>query len=115
LHGTIQSIGSDIASTLGGQYDAGAYGGQGGQGGYNVQGNANHRFGSFASPKNTNDVKWHIDGCAYMWAVSMALEGAKESIWILDCKIANKGNESSLTSTRVAIARVVSSKTPRQK
>ncbi|QSZ34076.1 hypothetical protein DSL72_005664 [Monilinia vaccinii-corymbosi] len=42
------------------------------------------RFGSFAPPRSGNDIKWHIDGCAYMWAVSVALEEARESIWILD-------------------------------
>lgn len=31
-------------------------------------------------------MKWHVDGCSYMYAVSKALEGAKESIWILDCE-----------------------------
>jgi phospholipase D1/2 len=25
-----------------------------------------------------------VDGCSYMWAVSMAIEEARESIWILD-------------------------------
>jgi phospholipase D1/2 len=43
-----------------------------------------NRFMSFAPPREGNDVKWHVDGCAYMWAVSVALEEAKESIWILD-------------------------------
>lgn len=43
-----------------------------------------NRFGSFAPPRNGHDIKWHIDGCAYMWAVSVALEEAQESIWILD-------------------------------
>ncbi len=44
-----------------------------------------HRFGSFAGPQEGNDVKWHVDGCSYMWAVSVALEEARESVWILDC------------------------------
>lgn len=44
-----------------------------------------HRYGSFASQRNGNDVKWYVDGCSYMWAVSRALEGARESVWILDC------------------------------
>lgn len=48
---------------------------------------SSHRYGSFAHPRDGNDVKWHVDGCSYMWAVSRALEQARESIWILDCEI----------------------------
>ena len=43
-----------------------------------------NRFLSFAPPRTGNDVKWFVDGCGYMWAVSVAIEEAKESIWILD-------------------------------
>ena len=43
-----------------------------------------HRFGSFAQPRSGNGVKWYVDGCGYFWAVSEAIENAKESIWILD-------------------------------
>ncbi|RMD43559.1 hypothetical protein DV735_g1572, partial [Chaetothyriales sp. CBS 134920] len=43
-----------------------------------------HRYESFATVKGGNDVKWYIDGCGYFWAVSDALEQARESIWILD-------------------------------
>jgi phospholipase D1/2 len=25
-----------------------------------------------------------VDGCSYMWAVSVALENAKDTVWILD-------------------------------
>ena len=49
-----------------------------------AQATQSNRYGSFASPKNGNDVKWYVDGCSYFWAVSRALEGARESIWILD-------------------------------
>ncbi|KAJ5648175.1 Phospholipase D family [Penicillium lividum] len=45
---------------------------------------AENRFGSFAPPREHNDVKWYVDGASYFWAVSRALENAKESIWILD-------------------------------
>ena len=45
-----------------------------------------HQYGSFAPQRDGNDVKWFVDGCGYMWAVSKALEQAKESIWILDCE-----------------------------
>lgn len=43
-----------------------------------------HRFMSFAPERHGNDTKWYVDGCSYMYAVSLALERAKESIWILD-------------------------------
>lgn len=83
LHGAIYSIGSDIAGKLGTHYEPQPYGTYAGPA---AQGASRNRFGSFASPKNGNDVKWHVDGCSYMWAVSKALEGARESIWILDCR-----------------------------
>ena len=34
--------------------------------------------------KDRHDAKWFVDGCGYMWAVSVAIEEARESIWILD-------------------------------
>jgi phospholipase D1/2 len=43
-----------------------------------------NRFYSFAPPRMGNDAKWFVDGCGYMWAVSVAIEEARESIWILD-------------------------------
>lgn len=54
---------------------------------YGVE-NANtpNRYGSFAPQRLHNEVKWYVDGCSYFYAVSLALERAKESIWILDCK-----------------------------
>jgi phospholipase D1/2 len=85
LHGAISSIGSDIAGKLGTHYEPQPYGTYAGPAGYGAEGASRNRFGSFASPKDGNDVKWHVDGCSYMWAVSKALEGARESIWILDC------------------------------
>ena len=45
-----------------------------------------HRYMSFAPQRDGNLAKWFVDGCGYMWAVSVALEQARESIWILDCK-----------------------------
>lgn len=45
---------------------------------------ADHRYLSFAPKRHDNDIKWFVDGCGYMWAVSEALEKARESIWILD-------------------------------
>ncbi|GAP82855.1 putative phospholipase D active site-containing protein [Rosellinia necatrix] len=42
-----------------------------------------HRFQSF-SPQSSGNAKWYVDGASYFWAVSMALEEARESIYILD-------------------------------
>lgn len=42
-----------------------------------------HRFQSFAPQREGNDAKWYVDGCSYMWAVSVALENARDTIWIL--------------------------------
>ncbi|ODO00720.1 phospholipase D [Cryptococcus wingfieldii CBS 7118] len=43
-----------------------------------------HRFRSFAGERSDNLVKWHVDGHDYFWALSEAIDGAKESIMILD-------------------------------
>ncbi|KAH4067516.1 phospholipase [Parastagonospora nodorum] len=43
-----------------------------------------HRFMSFAPERRGNETKWYVDGCSYMYAVSIAIEHARESIWILD-------------------------------
>ncbi|KAM0753544.1 phospholipase D/nuclease [Meredithblackwellia eburnea MCA 4105] len=43
-----------------------------------------HRFESFANERDGCDVKWHIDGHDAFWAISEILEGAKESIFIMD-------------------------------
>jgi phospholipase D1/2 len=112
LHGTVQSIGSDMAGLLGTQYQPqqgkpqqgqyqsqyqsqyptqpqpsyGQY--QQGQGPINTYAgpaqSGKNQYDSFVSPKGGNDVKWYVDGCGYFWAISLALENAKESIWILD-------------------------------
>ncbi|KAI6785101.1 Phospholipase D1-like protein [Emericellopsis cladophorae] len=42
-----------------------------------------NRYHSFA-PESSGDAKWYVDGCSYFWAVSEALEQAKEEIFILD-------------------------------
>lgn len=47
------------------------------------EGRIHHRYKSFQPPTN-GGVKWHVDGAAYFWAVSVALEEARESIYILD-------------------------------
>ncbi|KAF2265982.1 phospholipase D/nuclease [Lojkania enalia] len=45
---------------------------------------ANHRFNSFAPERDGNLIKWYVDGRDYFWAVSMALNKAKETIYIAD-------------------------------
>jgi phospholipase D1/2 len=74
-----------------------------------------NRFTSFAPVREGNDVKWYVDGCGYFWAVSLALEQAKETIWILDCMKASPNIEKCLTSSRVAFSRIVSSTTTSEK
>lgn len=43
-----------------------------------------HRFQSFAPEREGNKIKWYIDGRDYFWALSVALERAKETIYIMD-------------------------------
>ncbi|KAM0455617.1 hypothetical protein ACHAPV_007694 [Trichoderma viride] len=43
-----------------------------------------HRFQSFFPERDGNLIKWYVDGRDYFWAVSVALEQAKESIYIED-------------------------------
>ncbi|OTB01078.1 hypothetical protein M426DRAFT_323732 [Hypoxylon sp. CI-4A] len=44
----------------------------------------NHRFGSYFPERDGNLIKWYVDGRNYFWAVSEALEKAKETIYIAD-------------------------------
>lgn len=46
-----------------------------------------HRFDSFSPVRGGNDAKWYVDGKDYMYAVSIALERAQKSIWIMDCMV----------------------------
>ncbi|KAH7132532.1 hypothetical protein B0J11DRAFT_521930 [Dendryphion nanum] len=94
LHKAVHGIGSEIKDKLSGKDDQpqGQQAQQ--QGGYSGQGqpapqpgqeyHSQHRFLSFAPERHGNDIKWYVDGCGYMWAVSVAIERARESIWILD-------------------------------
>ncbi|KAL1846391.1 hypothetical protein Plec18167_007927 [Paecilomyces lecythidis] len=43
-----------------------------------------HRFQSFAPEHEGNKVKWYVDARDYLWAVSVALERAQETIYIAD-------------------------------
>ena len=88
LHDAVNDIGSKLDPNLvagAGSTHSNTYGGT--QYGDGPPTNPQHRYGSFATQQIGNDVKWYVDGCGYMWAVSRALQQAKSSIWILDCKI----------------------------
>ncbi|KAF2015063.1 phospholipase D/nuclease [Aaosphaeria arxii CBS 175.79] len=90
LHQAVHGIGSDIKDKISGKEEnrppQGGYSGQSGgpppQPGQEYH--SQHRYLSFAPERHGNDVKWYVDGCGYMWAVSIAIERARESIWILD-------------------------------
>lgn len=43
-----------------------------------------HRYESYFPEREGNLIKWYVDGRDYFWAVSVALEQAKESIYIAD-------------------------------
>jgi phospholipase D1/2 len=77
----VTEAGNDVAQRLGNALDPQAYAE------YGQKPQTEHRFGSFAPPREANDVKWYVDGCSYFYAVSKALESARESIWILDCEL----------------------------
>ncbi|KAJ5785509.1 Phospholipase D/Transphosphatidylase [Penicillium pulvis] len=79
IQGTVTEYGSEWASKIGNTIDPQAYAQYG-----HTNPTTEHRFGSFAPPREHNDVKWYVDGASYFWAVSRALENARESIWILD-------------------------------
>ena len=81
LQGTVAGFGIDFAQRLGNALDPQAYA----EYGQSANPANNTRFGSFAPDRQGNDVKWYVDGCSYFYAVSKALESARESVWILDC------------------------------
>lgn len=96
LSSTLHNIGTDVTKLMGppGNRPPPQYSNQPpGQAGYSSysgitpspgQTQGPNRFDSFASEKPGNDVKWYVDGCGYFWAISQAIEGARNSIWILD-------------------------------
>ncbi|KAJ2893842.1 uncharacterized protein MKZ38_008199 [Zalerion maritima] len=43
----------------------------------------NNRYCSFV-PQSTGHAKWYVDGASYFWAMSTAIEEARETIYILD-------------------------------
>ena len=85
IHGAVHQIGSELKQTLSGQERPHSSSGQIPTG-VGAMATPQNRYDSFAMQRYGNDAKWYVDGCGYMWAVSIAIEQAKESIWILDCK-----------------------------
>ncbi|KAL8669348.1 MAG: hypothetical protein Q9168_006053 [Polycauliona sp. 1 TL-2023] len=84
LHEAVHGLGSELQQVVSGRTSTGSHAHSGPQGNNSVHNPSQNRYGSFAAQKNSNDIKWYVDGCGYMWAVSRALEQARESIWILD-------------------------------
>ena len=88
LHDAVNDIGSKLDANFPAGAEAGSHGHthSGTQIGHGSSDNNRNRYASFATQRTGNDVKWFVDGCGYMWAVSRALEQATTSVWILDCK-----------------------------
>lgn len=84
FHNIVADLGGDVAQRLGTAIDPQGYAEYGAK--PQAQPQSQHRFGSFAPDRQGNDVQWYVDGCSYFYAVSKALETARESIWILDCE-----------------------------
>ncbi|KAH0347957.1 phospholipase D/nuclease, partial [Aureobasidium melanogenum] len=85
VHKAVHEIGNDLKDKFSehGQTQSAGANEQYGQSAYNDP-HETHRFQSFAPHRIGNEVKWYVDGAGYMHAVSMALERARESIWIMD-------------------------------
>src|ERR1700753_1073377 len=84
LQKVVHDVGEKIESKLTGEVETHAHTHASGQCSDGSHANNDHRFHSFAPQRDGNEAKWFVDGCGYFWAVSRALEQARESIWILD-------------------------------
>ncbi|KAI4128680.1 MAG: hypothetical protein LQ338_002626 [Usnochroma carphineum] len=84
LHGAVHEIGSEVRQRVSGKERPSSHTHSDAHCDHGMHNNSQNRYGSFAAQRNGNDVKWFVDGCGYMWAVSRALEQARESVWILD-------------------------------
>ena len=87
FHGAVQDIGSELGKRFEGKHTHHTHDSASTYGSDRPSTTTKHRFGSFAGPRPGNEVKWFVDGCGYFWAVSLALEQATQSIWILDCEL----------------------------
>ncbi|KAL8725613.1 MAG: hypothetical protein Q9166_007248 [cf. Caloplaca sp. 2 TL-2023] len=86
LHGAVHGLGSELQQRVSGRTNTSttSHAHSTPQCDNTMHDAAQNRYGSFAAQRNSNDIKWYVDGCGYMWAVSRALEQARESIWIMD-------------------------------
>ncbi|KAL8902135.1 MAG: hypothetical protein Q9207_004867 [Kuettlingeria erythrocarpa] len=85
LHGAVHGLGSEVRQRVSGkERPTSSHTHATASCDNNMHDSSLNRFGSFAAQRSGNDIKWYVDGCGYMWAVSRALEQARESIWILD-------------------------------
>lgn len=84
LHGAVHELGSELQQRISGRASTSSHAHSGPQCDSSMHNPSQNRYGSFGAQRNNNDIKWYVDGCGYMWAVSRALEQARESIWILD-------------------------------
>jgi phospholipase D1/2 len=85
VHKAVHEIGNDLKDKFSdhGQTQSAGANEQYDQSGYDEQ-RETHRFQSFAPHRIGNEAKWYVDGAGYMYAVSMAMERARDSIWIMD-------------------------------
>ena len=86
LHGAVHGVGRQINHRLAGR-DTHSHTHADCECGHGTHDNTENRYHSFAPQRAGNSIKWYVDGCGYMWAVSQALEQATQSIWILDCML----------------------------
>ncbi|KAL8871827.1 MAG: hypothetical protein Q9174_002423 [Haloplaca sp. 1 TL-2023] len=84
LHGAVHGLGSELQQRIAGRGNSSSHTHTDPSCNQGIHNASQNRFSSFAAQRNGNDVKWYVDGCGYMWAVSRALEQARESIWIMD-------------------------------
>lgn len=83
LHEEVHKLSNELKDSFSSKNEAPVQA-QGGEPQPGQENNNQHRFLSFAPERHDNDIKWYVDGASYMHAVSVALEQARESIWILD-------------------------------
>ncbi|KAL8767625.1 MAG: hypothetical protein Q9194_005928 [Teloschistes cf. exilis] len=84
IHSAVHDIGSELQQKVAGRGKTSSHTHSSPFCDQGIHDTAQNRYGSFATQRSGNDIKWFVDGCGYMWAVSRALEQARESIWILD-------------------------------
>jgi phospholipase D1/2 len=51
---------------------------------HSLHNTVHNRYHSFAPERTHDNAKYYIDGCAYFYAVSLAIEKAEHEIWIMD-------------------------------